>query len=133
MNDYTFSRTENAFVERILEWLRNKRRHCAASQRLFSYGTCLLAMTELDFAQVQLRLISIARETEKKILQRKIVQHHDPGARLHRVKNTGVITMVVAHVIDHRIKLFQPPEKRTLPPVITNLKPRRQLGINRMK
>src|ERR1051326_9557787 len=123
MNDYTFSRTENAFVKRKFEWLRNKRRHRSASQRLFSYRACLLAMTELDFAQVQLRLISIARETEKKILQRKIVQHHDPGPRLHRIKNAGVITMVVAHVIDHRIKLLQPSEKRTLPPVITNLKP----------
>src|ERR1051326_7610671 len=122
MNDYTFSRAQDPFVKRILEWLRNKRRHCSASQRLFSYRTCLLAMTELDFAQVQLRLISIARETEKKVLQRKVVQHHDPGPRLHRIKNAGVITMVVAHVIDHRIKLLHTSEKRTLPPGNTTTK-----------
>src|SRR5690349_23356337 len=41
--------------------------------------------------------------------------------------------MVVAHVIDHRVKLFEAPQQRALPPVVANFKLRRQFPIDRMK
>src|ERR1043165_7176857 len=133
MHNHTFSQTDDAFVEGKLERLQNERRYRSTSQRLFRHGASLLAVTELDLAQINLRFVAIPREPQEKILQREIVQHHNARPRLHCVENAGVITMIVAHVIDNGIKLLQPPQQRSLPPIITNFKPRRQFGINRMK
>ena len=79
-------------------------------------------MAELNFVEVEPQVAAFARQPQKKFLQRKVMKDDDAAALLHRVKDAGVIAMVVAHVVNDRIELFESAQTRALPAIVATSK-----------
>src|ERR1051325_4128163 len=107
MCDDAFSVAGQPAIERIAERRGHVRRHAAASQMFFSKLPLLLPMTRAHLIQIDAQVFALAREAEEKILQGEIVKDGDARNRAHRLDDSRVIAMVVADVINDRIKARQ--------------------------
>ena len=120
MYDDAFSRAGQAAVERKIDWARDERRRSAPGQR---FSRCLsrrLAVTRPDFVEINPQVAAGAGQAQKKILQSKIVKDDDAAVLLHRFADAGVIPVVVAHVMQHRIKTIEIVQALRLAAIITN-------------
>src|SRR4030095_9648525 len=79
------------------------------------------------------KVVAIAGQSQEKILQRKVMEYDHSGTNLHRIQHSSVVTMVIAHVIQHRIEFHQLLEVRTLSSIIQHLKPRNDVAIHGLK
>src|SRR5882672_1324811 len=90
-------------------------------------------MTELNFVEVNSQVIALTREPQKKLLQRKVVEDDHTAAVLHRIKDAGVITMVVPHVVNDCIELFESTQARALSAIIADFEAGREVTVHGMK
>src|SRR2546421_10146624 len=111
---------------------RNPRRR-AGSQRGACRFFCRLAVARGDFVEVKTQISSRLCQTEKEIVERKIVQHQNSRVFDHRLENARVITMIITHVIDNGVKRIEALEQIRVLAVITNLEARSYLEIRWLK
>ena len=133
VHDDAFSRLCDATVQREIERLiHNCRRH-SPGERIGCLLSRVSAITEFNFVEIQAQVVSLPRQSQKKILQSEIVKDHDAGAHLHRLKHPGVITMIVAQVIEHGIEFTEPAQVRRLASIIQHFETRSEFTVHRLK
>ncbi len=104
-----------------VEGPREGRRGGAARQRLLGLAPRLLAVAGGHLVEVDAHVAARAREPEEEVLQREVVEDDDAGVCAHRVEDARVVTVVVAHVVDHRVVLAQGSERLGVAPVVAHL------------
>ena len=97
------------------------RRLRAFSERRFGFTTYELAVTRGDFIKISRQVVVIASEAEEEFLQRKVVKDDHATELLHSFEDSRVIAVVVAHVIDDRVKAIELIQTPRLRLIINNL------------
>ena len=107
MDDDAFGKVSDPSIQGEIHGLGKHRGLRASGQSLRRFFARSFAVTELNFVEVKPQVVAFAREAQKKFLQRKVMKDDHTATFLHRFKNAGVIAMVVPHVVNDCIELFE--------------------------
>src|SRR5215471_5627871 len=108
MNDDAARGPHDSIVQRKIYRVPRDSRCRPDGERFIGRVSYRLAVTGRHFIQVKTQIPTTVSQIEKELLQGKIVQHHDAWIFDHRLINSRMITMVIAHMIDDRVEGFQP-------------------------
>ena len=77
-------------------------------------------MADFNFIKIEPEIIVITGQTEKEIVERKVVKDDNPAALPQRFENAGVIPMVVSHMVNDRIEAFESTQAGALSSIVAD-------------
>src|SRR5205085_2342489 len=96
-----------AAVEWEVQRARGDRGRAAVYQSFRRFARRRVAVAGRQLVEINPQVAALARESEEEVLQREVVEDGDACMSAHRVEDARVVAVVVAHVVDDRVELFE--------------------------
>src|SRR4051812_25091816 len=90
-------------------------------------------MAKFNFVEIETEVVAFARQAQEKFLEGKVMKDDDAAALLHSFQDPGVVAMVVTHLVNDCIEVFEVSQTRSLTAIVADREARGQFAIQGMK